>query len=143
MKKEDLNKFKGEIKSALQQWGNNHIESLVPNRPTVRYVMKNYLNNVLNRFDNRMNGWIDNLFMAVAGVDGSVDSDMMVDTAIGIFKEIQPFEYRLGGGFSIEVGGGELIVNLPQNVLLDSLVGDLGRLRFTTDDLLEFKNLLN
>lgn len=142
MIKEDLNVFKGEIKTALQQWGNMQIEAIIPNQPTMRFVAKNWLNNFLNRHDAKMNRWIDNVFMAVANEEGKIDSDVLVDTAVGIFKEVQPFEYVLGGGFSIEVGNGEIAVNLPRNMIMDALVGDFGRIRFTSEDLTEFKNLL-
>lgn len=142
MIKEDLNRFKGEIKTALQQWGNMQIEAIIPNQPTMRFVAKNWLNNFLNRHDAKMNKWIDNVFMAVANEEGKIDSDVLVDTAVGIFKEVQPFEYVLGGGFSIEVGNGEIAVNLPRNMIMDALVGDFGRIRFTSEDLTEFKNLL-
>lgn len=142
MIKEDLNRFKGEIKTALQQWGNMQIEAIISNQPTMRFVAKNWLNNFLNRHDAKMNKWIDNVFMAVANEEGKIDSDVLVDTAVGIFKEVQPFEYVLGGGFSIEVGNGEIAVNLPRNMIMDALVGDFGRIRFTSEDLTEFKNLL-
>lgn len=142
MIKEDLNRFKGEIKTALQQWGSMQIEAIIPNQPTMRFVAKNWLNNFLNRHDAKMNKWIDNVFMAVANEEGKIDSDVLVDTAVGIFKEVQPFEYVLGGGFSIEVGNGEIAVNLPRNMIMDALVGDFGRIRFTSEDLTEFKNLL-
>jgi len=142
MIKEDLNRFKGEIKTALQQWGSMQIEAIIPNQPTMRFVAKNWLNNFLNRHDARMNKWINNVFMAVANEEGKIDSDVLVDTAVGIFKEVQPFEYVLGGGFSIEVGNGEIAVNLPRNMIMDALVGDFGRIRFTSEDLTEFKNLL-
>lgn len=142
MIKEDLNRFKGEIKTALQQWGSMQIEAIIPNQPTMRFVAKNWLNNFLNRHDAKMNKWIDNVFMAVANEEGKIDSDVLVDTAAGIFKEVQPFEYVLGGGFSIEVGNGEIAVNLPRNMIMDALVGDFGRIRFTSEDLTEFKNLL-
>lgn len=142
MVKEDLNRFKGEIKTALQKWGNMQIEAIIPNHPTMRFVAKNWLNNFLTRHDATANRWIDNIFMAVANEEGKVDSDVLIDTAVGIFKEVQPFEYMLGGGFSVEVGGGEVALNLPRNMLMDALVGDFGRIRFTSEDILEFKNLL-
>lgn len=142
MIKDDLNKFKGELKGAIQEWGNKQIEDIIPNQPTMRFLAKNWLNNFLNRHDSNMNVWFDNIFMAVADEQGKVDSDVMVDTAIGIFKEIKPFEYALGGGFSVEVGNGEIAVNLPRNMIMDALVGNFGRIRFTSEDMIEFKNLL-
>lgn len=36
MKKEDLNQFKGEIKTAIQSWGNGKIDSLFPDKAHTR-----------------------------------------------------------------------------------------------------------
>lgn len=143
MKQQDINKFKGDVKTAVQEWVNTKIEEIVPDRPTMRFLAKNYANNVLNRVDSKMNVWIDNLYMMVAGKDGVVDTDTMVDMAVGVFKEVQPFEYHLGGGFVLQVGNGEVALNMPRNAIVDALVGDFGRIRFTSEDILEFKNLLN
>lgn len=142
MKQQDINKFKGDLKTAVQTWMNARIDEVIPN-PTMRFLGKNYINNFLNRNDRKLNGWIDNIFMAVADEKGVIDTDVAIDMAIGIFKEIKPFEYHLGGGFVIQVGNGELALNMPRNAIMDALVGDFGRLRFTSEDFMEFKNLLN
>lgn len=142
MKQQDINKFKSELKTAVQTWMNARIDEIVPN-PTMRFLGKNYINNFLNRNDRKLNGWIDNIYMAVSDEKGVIDTDVAIDMAIGIFKEVKPFEYRLGGGFSVEIGNGELALNMPRNAVMDALVGDFGRIRFTSEDILEFKNLLN
>lgn len=143
MKQEDINKFKGNLKNAVQEWMNAKIEEVVPNKPTMRFIAKNYVNNFLNRNDAKLNLWIDNIYMAVAGKDGVIDTDSVVDMIAGIFKEITPFEHHLGGGFVLQVGNGEFALNLPRNAIVDALVGDFGRLRFTSEDIMEFKNYLN
>lgn len=143
MKVEDVNRLKGSVKSAVQDWVNAKIEEVVPNKAAMRYVAKNYVSNVLNRMDSKLNVWIENIYLAVADEKGVIDTDTAIDMAIGIFKEIKPFEYHLGGGFLIEVGRGEIALNMPRNAIMDALVGDFGRLRFTSEDFEEFKNLLN
>ena len=143
MKQNDLNKLKGDIKTAIQEWANLKIEEVVPNKPTMRFLAKNYVNNFLNRSDAKLNGWIDNIYLMVSDKDGVVDTDSAIDMAAGIFKEVKPFEYSLGGGFLLHIGNGEIALDLPRNMFMDALVGDLGRLRFTSEDIMEFKNYLN
>lgn len=143
MRIDDVNRFKGSVKSAIQNWANAQIEEVVPNKAALRFVAKNYVNNVLNRMDSKLNVWIENIYLAVADEKGVIDTDSAIDMAIGIFKEVKPFEYHLGGGFLIEVGRGEVALNLPRNAIMDALVGDFGRLRFTSEDIMEFKNYLN
>lgn len=140
MRIEDINRFKGEMKTAFQAWGEAKIEELFPNSAMGRTFAKNGLNNAMNRYDAMLNQGIDNLFMFVSK-DGVVDTDVMIDGMAQMFKEMKPNEYDMGG-FHLSVGNGELAVDLPRNILIDMLVGT-SRLRFTSEDILEFKNLLN
>lgn len=143
MKIEDINRFKGGMKTAIHDWVNDKVDEIIPDKAAMRFLAKNYTNNILNRMDARLNVWLDNIFLAVADGKGVVDTDAAIDMAMGIFKEMKPFEYNIGGGFVIQAGRGELVLNMPRNAIMDALVGDIGRLRFTSDDFEEFKNLLN
>lgn len=140
MRIEDVNRFNGELKTAFQSWGEAKIDELFPNSAMGRTFAKNGLNNAMNRYDVKLNEGIENLFMFVSK-DGVVDTDTMIDGMAQMFKEMKPSEYDMGG-FHLSVGNGELAVDLPRNILLDMLVGT-SRLRFTSEDILEFKNLLN
>lgn len=140
MRIEDVNRFKGEIKTAFQAWGESKIDELFPNSAMGRTFAKNGLNNAMNRYDSRLNEGIETLFMFVSK-DGSVDTDTMIDGMAQMFKEMKPSEYDMSG-FHLSVGNGELAVDLPRNIFLDMLVGT-SRLRFTSEDILEFKNYLN
>lgn len=140
MRIEDVNRFKGEIKTAFQSWGEAKIDELFPNSAMGRTFAKNGLNNAMNRYDVKLNEGIENLFMFVSK-DGVVDTDTMIDGMAQMFKEMKPSEYDMGG-FHLSVGNGELAIDLPRNILLDMLVGT-SRLRFTSEDIIEFKNLLN
>lgn len=143
MKAEDLTKFKGELKTALQEWGEAKIDELFPNKAAAKTFMKNGLNNLMCRYDNQMNQYLDQFFLFVADDKGVIDSDVMVDTMAGIFKEINPAQQYHLGMVDVVVGGGELAVHLPDNMFLNMLVGNKGSVKFTTDDILDFKNLLN
>lgn len=140
MKIEDVNRFKGEIKTAFQSWGEAKIDELFPNSAMGRTFAKNGLNNAMNRYDMNLNEGIENLFMFVSK-DGIVDTDTMIDGMAQLFKEMKPSEYDMGG-FHLSVGNGELALDLPKNIFLDMLVG-CSKLRFTSEDIIEFKNLLN
>ena len=140
MRIDDVNRFKGEIKTAFQAWGESKIDELFPNSAMGRTFAKNGLNNAMNRYDSKLNEGIETLFMFVSK-DGTVDTDTMIDSVAQMFKEMKSSEYDMGG-FHLSVGNGELAVDLPRNIFLDMLVGT-SRLRFTSEDIIEFKNLLN
>lgn len=142
MKTVDINEFKSRIKSAILDWGENKVDALFPNKPQVRSIMKNGMNNMLHKVDNSINSYVDNIVLFVGDKDGNIDSDSMVDMAVRMFEEMDYTEFKIGM-FGMRVGKGELIVDLPHNIFLDMLVGNLGSVRFTSEDLKEFKNLLN
>lgn len=140
MRIEDVNKFKGEIKSAFQTWGESKIDELFPNSAMGRTFAKNGLNNAMNKFDASLNNGIESLFMFVSK-DGIVDTDTMIDGLSQLLKEMKTSDYQLGG-FRLSIGSGEIGIEMPKNILLDMLIG-VGKLRFTTEDINEFKNILN
>lgn len=141
MKIEDANKFKGIIKSALQDWGEAKIDEMLPNKAAPKAFLKNGLNNLMTRQDENLNKWIDNIFLFVADENGVIDSDSMVDTIVGIFKEMPKKEYNYGS-FGIIAGGGEMVISFPHNFLIDMLVGDMGSVKLTTEDILDLKNMI-
>ncbi len=141
MKIEDINKFKGIMKSALQDWGEAKIDEMLPNKAAPKAFLKNGLNNLMVRQDENLNKWIDNLFLFVSDENGIIDSDTMIDTLAGIFKEMPKKEYSFGS-FDIAAGSGEVIVSFPHNFLIDMLVGDTGSVKLTTEDILDLKNMI-
>lgn len=142
MKKEDLNQFKGEIKTAVQTWAEGKIDSLFPDKAHTRTFFKNGLSNFLARKDALMNKWLDTGFLFVSGEDGTIDSDVMVDNLVSLFEEMDVREYQLGMA-KVTVGKGQVIVDMPHNFLLDMFIGSLGSIKFTSEDLRELKELLN
>lgn len=139
MKATDINQFKGELKTAIQSWGNSKIDELFKNSIS-RTFAKNGLNNMLNRYDASMNKGIDMLWMFIADENGVVDSDVLVDNVIAMLKEMDLKEYNIMG-LNMIVGKGEVAVEMPKNIFFDILVG-CSKIRFTSNDINEFKNLL-
>ena len=142
MKKEDLNAFKGEIKDALQQWAGSKIDEIFPNRATVKSLLKRGVDNSLARFDARINSALDGAFLFFADENGVIDSDTMVDIVKDIFTEMDVKTYQFGFIDAV-VGKGEAIVSLPSVPWIDMLVGDIGSVKFTVDDIDELKGFLS
>ena len=88
MKKEDLNLFKGEIKDAIQQWIEGKIDTLFPQKAATKTFFKNGFDNLLSREDSKISKWLDTAFLFIADKDGTIDSDVMIDTINSIFKEM-------------------------------------------------------
>lgn len=141
MRIEDVNQFKGQLKSAMQSWAESKVDELFANRPSARVFMKNAVNNLMNRWDSKINSYVDTMFVFVADKDGIVDSDHMIDTLANLFKEMDERKYPMGM-VDVTVGKGQLLIELPHNLFLEMLVGDLEKVTFTTEDIKDFKNLL-
>lgn len=142
MRINDVNTLKGKVKTALHSWGNNKIDEFFGSKIGVKTFAKNGLNNILNNCDDKINKYIDTMFIFLANERGEVDSDSMVEMMANMFKDIEPCEFQVSC-FNIKAGRGEVYIELPHYAVLDMFLGKAGVIKFTADDLLEFKNLFN
>lgn len=141
MKYEDKSKFIGEVKTAVQEWAEGKVDALFPNKPQARALLKRGLNNWLTREDERVNRMLDTALLFVADERGTIDSDAVVDMVADLLTEMEVQRYQMGI-VEVMAGKGEVVVSLPQNVYLDMIVGRLGTVRLTVDDLMELKGLM-
>ncbi len=142
MRKEDLNAFKGEIKTALQTWAEGKIDALFPGKASVRTLMKRGLNNYLVREDVKINKALDYGFLFLADERGVIDTDSMTETLKGLFSEMDKKDFHFGF-IHVSVGKGVAEINIDSSPLFDFVVGDFGGVRFSADDIDEFKTFLN
>ena len=88
MKTNDINKLKGDIKSAALSWVDSQIDCLLPNKATGRAILKNAANNIVARYDARINEGIDVAFLLFADSKGNIDSDTVVDSLCSMLEEM-------------------------------------------------------
>lgn len=142
MRTEDISRFKGKFKTAIQKWGNAKIDEIFPNKPQMKAFAKNGLNNVLSRADDKLNKWIDTFMLFAANDTGTIDSDQIIEMMADMFKELEPHRYQFEF-LDVEIGKGEVAFHLPQSMLFDLILGKSGTIRMTADDILELKDFLN
>lgn len=141
MKEADVYTFKGTVKTAIQSWGNGKIDELFAGREKAGFFAKKALNNYIAREDERINKWIDNAFLFIADEKGNIDSDEVVETLCNLLGEMKENTYPIGP-VDVTVGKGEIGIKLPNNFLLDMLLGNKSVIKFTKEDFLELKNYL-
>lgn len=142
--KENTAELTGNIKVAVKNWANGKIDELAAGRPRLKAAsvyLKRGLNNYMERVDKRINSMVDGISLFVADKDGNIDTDMLIDDAVAMFKEMD-VNFAEIGMFGIEYGKGAITVNIPHNILFDMIFGDLGQVRITADDLLDIKKML-
>lgn len=140
MKATDINKFKGDLKAAIQEWVEYRIDELFPTKPQTKVLLKRGLNNYLSKADGKLNSMIDNSLLFITDENGTIDTDVAIDMFVDMFKEMDIQEYKIGM-IPITVGKGEIVAELPHNPLLDMVVGNLGKVKITSADFLELKEM--
>ena len=142
MRVSDVNAFKGQFKDAALNWASALIDQMLPNKVTARTLLKNAVGNALARFDGKVNEMIDIAFVMFGDAEGAIDTDSTIDLLCNMLKEMPQKEYSFGM-VGLKAGNGEIRIEFPHNIFSDLLVGDLGGVKFSTDDIKELKNYLS
>jgi hypothetical protein len=142
MRVSDVNAFKGQLKDAALKWAGSLVDQMLPNKVAARTLFKNAIGNVLVRLDGKINQLVDTAFVMFGDVDGVVDTDSAIDLLCDMFKEMPQKEYTFGM-IGLKAGRGEIYMEFPHNIFSDLLVGDLGGVKFTTEDIKQLKNYLS
>lgn len=138
MRVSDVNAFKGQIKDAALNWVGSLIDQMLPNKVAARTIFKNAVGNALARYDEKVNQMVDTVFLMFGDATGSIDTDTTIDMICDMLKEMPQKEYPLGM-VGIKAGRGEVLLQFPHNIFSDLFVGDLGGVKFTTEDIKELK----
>lgn len=141
---EKIDVLKSDIKTAVQTWGEHKIDQLCSSHPrlsTASIYIKRGLKNYLSKSDKQISSYVDAAMLFIADENGNIDTDMLINDAVSIFRQMDVYETQMAG-FNIKIGKGELNLEIPSNPMLDFLFGDLGKIRLNADDLLEIKQLL-
>lgn len=141
MKTNDINLMKGKVKDAVLTWVDAQIDCLLPNKAAGRSLLKNAANNILTRYDEKINKGMDAAFLLFADKDGKMDSDTIVESLCSMLDEMTPSEYAFYG-FEAKIGGGEICVDFPRSFLSELIAGDIGGVKITSADIKQIKDYL-
>lgn len=141
--KDEMGKLKIDLLDNIQEWANYKIDALVTSRPKLKLAstyLKRGVRNWVAKETGRINNTIDNILLFVADENGNVNTDVLINDLVEMFKAMDVQNVKMGV-FDIEYGKGEVKINIPHNPILDMLMGDLGQVKITTEDILEIKEL--
>lgn len=142
--REEFEKFSADIKKSVKMWGEKKIDELCAKHPRMQAAsvyLKRGLSNWLDREEAQVDDMVSTLALFAADKEGKIDIGSFVDDAVSVFREMD-VNYTKFGAFGIEYGKGAVTINIPRNVLLDMIFGDLGQIKITAEDLLEIKSLI-
>lgn len=141
--KDEMGKLKIDLLDNIQEWANYKIDALVTSRPKLKLAstyLKRGVRNWVAKETGRINNTIDNVLLFVADENGNVNTDILINDLVEMFKAMDVQNIKMGV-FDIEYGKGEVKINIPHNPILDMLMGDLGQVKIATEDILEIKEL--
>lgn len=141
MKSSDVNALKGQLKDALVGWTGSMIDQMLPNKVAARTLFKNAVGNAVSRFDGKVNELVDSAFLVFGDSQGVIDTDSTIDLLCDMLKEMKPTDYTFGF-VKVTIGQGEIRLQFPHNIFSDLLVGDLGGVKFSTNDIKQLKDYL-
>lgn len=133
----DMQALADDMATALREWGKGRIRDLAGGRPGLAAVspyMERGLDNWVARERGRLGDMVDKAAMFIADGDGNINADTVMEDLLGMFRNM-PKRQATVGVFEVEYGKGEVCVTIPHDPLLDIILGDLGQVRLTADDL--------
>ena len=138
--REELCKFKGDVKTAVYKWSTSMIDQLFAGKAglePVSYYAKNGISNAIERYDEQLNRYIDYAAMFVADKDGKIDTDKLISDLVEIYRNTEKrTEDALG--MKVEYGAGEIVVFPPDNPFINMFL-PWQSVKITAEDILKLR----
>ena len=139
--KEELCKFKGDVKTAIYRWCTSMIDQLFAGKAglePVAYYAKNGISNAIERYDEQLNRYIDYAVMFVADKEGRIDTDKLIGDLVEIYRSTEKRTEVLLG-MKLEYGAGEIVVFPPDNSFVNILL-PWQSIKITAEDILKMRS---
>lgn len=139
--REELCKFKGDVKTAIYKWCTSMIDSLFAGKSglePVAYYAKNGISNAIERYDELLNRYIDYAVMFVSDKDGKIDTDKLIGDLVEIYRGTEKRTEVLLG-MKVEYGSGEIVVFPPDNPFTN-LLFPWQSVKITAEDILKLRS---
>ena len=139
--REELCKFKGDVKTAIYRWCTSMIDSLFAGKTglePVAYYAKNGISNAIDRYDEQLNRYIDYAVMFVADKDGKIDTDKLIGDLVEIYRSTEKRAEDLFG-MKVEYGAGEIVIYPPDNPFVNMLL-PWQSIKITAEDILKMRS---
>lgn len=139
--REELCKFKGDVKTAIYRWCTSMIDQLFAGKAglePVAYYAKNGISNAIDRYDDQLNRYIDYAAMFVSDKEGKIDTDKLIGDLVEIYRSTEKRTEDLFG-MKVEYGAGEIVVFPPDNPFINILL-PWQSIKITAEDILKMRS---
>lgn len=139
--KEELCKFKGDVKAAIYRWCTSMIDQLFAGKAglePVAYYAKNGISNAIDRYDEQLNRYIDYAVMFVADKDGKIDTDKLIGDLVEIYRGTEKRAEDILG-MKLEYEAGEIVIYPPDNPFVNMFL-PWQSVKITAEDILKMSS---
>lgn len=131
---------KEQLITTVTEWAEKHIDTIVAANPRLTVFaprIKQGFENYLYKKD----GMVDNVMLFITDKEGKLDIGDFFEEAMKMFDEM-PIQTKKVFGLDVNIGKGAVEAKMPDNFLMNMLMGSTGSIKFTSADFMELKTLL-
>lgn len=142
---EQIALLKADVKDNVTKWAIHKMDQLCEGRPSLKTAspyLKRGVKNFIARSGEKIEHITDSLLMFVTDEQGNIDTDIIINDLVEMFKLMEVHQERIGS-LLVEYGNGEITVNIPHNPFMDMIFGELGQVKITAEDILEIKDMFS
>lgn len=135
--------LKSKIVSSVELWADERIKDMASTNPIfapVAKYMKRGVHNMLIQKDKEITERIEGFMLFVTDENGNYDKEELFDDMMNLFKTMKPYKFEQGV-FKGTIGQGSVLLELPDNGLVNFIMGDNNAIRITEADLMELKSI--
>lgn len=139
--REELSKFKGDVKTAVYKWSTSMIDQLFAGKAglePVAYYAKNGISNAIERYDEQLNRYIDYAVMFIADKEGKIDTDKLIGDLVEIYRITEKRTEDVLG-MKVEYGAGEIVIFPPDNLFINMIL-PWQSIKITAEDIIKIRD---
>ena len=130
--KQQALELKSRLINSVEIWAEERVDSFVSGNTA--------FNNILVQKDKEITDKVEGFMMFVADENGNYDKEELFDDAMNVFKSMKPYKFEQGF-LKGTIGEGSILIELPDNGLMNFILGDTNAIRITEADFLELKSI--
>lgn len=140
----NINTLKEKFTSGIERWTVNRIDDMVKANPAFAVpsvYIKRAARNIIAKNKACLEGQIDNVALFLADENGEINAETVFEDLTKMLTAMEPKHYNMGL-ISGTVGGGNISIDLPDNIITTIMFGSKKSISITPNDLVELKNIL-
>lgn len=141
--KQQALELKSRLVNSVEIWAEERIDSFVSGntafKPLGKYL-KRGVHNMIVQNDKKITEKVEGFMMFVADENGNYDKEELFDDAMNVFKGMKPYKFELGL-LKGTIEEGSILIELPDNGLMNFILGETNAIRITEADFLELKSI--